>query len=351
VISRPTLASLAEQLGVSRQTVSNAINAPERVKPVTLQRVAALIASSGYRPNAAARQLRTGRSRNLGFRLFESSDGINGSIMDRFLHTLTERLQRHGYRITLFAAASDDAEIESYEELLETSDLDGFVLTGTHRNDARTRWLLDREIPFVAFGRPWSADDEACPHPWVDVDSRRGTADATTYLLGKGHSRIGFLGWREDTAFSDLGRERYEGWLASLESHLDAAELQKLSVRVPDTVPDGAAGAGLLLANGATSIVCASDSLALGALLHLRASDSDRVPEVIGFDDTPVAAALGLSSISQPVEEVAEKIVDVMRAVLDGPMEPAARPSHLLLAPKLVLRDGGWRQAEPTGML
>jgi DNA-binding transcriptional MocR family regulator len=52
--SRPTLASLAEQLGLSRQTVSNAINAPERVKPDTLRRVNEMIVTTGYRPNAAA---------------------------------------------------------------------------------------------------------------------------------------------------------------------------------------------------------------------------------------------------------------------------------------------------------
>ena len=67
-MSKTTLVSLAESLGVSRQTVSNVINAPHRVKPETRMRVQHAIVESGYRPSAAARQLRTRRSMNFGIR-------------------------------------------------------------------------------------------------------------------------------------------------------------------------------------------------------------------------------------------------------------------------------------------
>jgi DNA-binding LacI/PurR family transcriptional regulator len=354
--SRPTLASLAGQLGVSRQTISNAINAPERVSPPTLERVKELIASSGYRPNNAARQLRTRRSRNLGYRIFPSIDGINGAVMDRFLHALTERLQKYGYRVTIFAASDEEGEMETYAELLETSDLEGFILTDTRQEDPRTRWLMDQEVPFVTFGRPWITDNDACPHPWVDVDGSAGTAEATTYLLDHGHRRIGFLGWPEGkdlhrdrpTGF-ELGRDRRDGWKKALSPYLDdPRELQSLSVGVPDGIRPGAAGARALLKNGATAIVCASDSLALGASEQLRAAFPDKAPPVIGFDDTPVAAAVGMSSISQPVERAAENIVDIMRTILDGPTNEPATGKHLLLPPRLVLRDGGGALAKPS---
>lgn len=344
--SRPTLASLAEQLGLSRQTVSNAINAPERVKPETLRRVNDTIAATGYRPNAAARQLRTRRSRNLGFRLMPAEDGINGAILDRFLHSLTENLQEHGYRVTLFAARDDEAEIRSYEELLETSDLDGFVLAGTHHGDARSDWLLARSVPFVSFGRPWnvSGDDKDCAHSWVDVDGRAGTAEATTYLLGRGHRRIGFLGW---PAGSGVGDDRRAGWASALDGTAAPADTDALSVGVPDGTRQGAEGARLLLERGATAVVCASDSLALGASEQFRAATPGNPPAVIGFDDTPVAAALGLSSVAQPVEQAAMEIVDIMRHVLDGSPEEQVPVTHRLLKPRLVLRDGGGPLASP----
>ncbi|HMO09989.1 MAG TPA: LacI family transcriptional regulator, partial [Actinotalea sp.] len=63
----------------------------------------------GYRPHAAARQLRTRRSRVLGLRLEPTRDGINGAVLDRFTHALTEQAQIRGYRIMLFTAPDDAA--------------------------------------------------------------------------------------------------------------------------------------------------------------------------------------------------------------------------------------------------
>ena len=107
---RPTLASLASELGVSRQTISNVLNAPHKVKPATRERIQAAIAAAGYRPSAAARQLRTQRSMNLGMRLFPATDGINGAVLDRFLHALTEAAQSAGYRLPLCCADADRAD-------------------------------------------------------------------------------------------------------------------------------------------------------------------------------------------------------------------------------------------------
>ena len=70
--TRPTVESVARHARVSRQTVSNALNAPQRVRPDTLSRVLASIEQLGYRPNSAARNLRTQSTRLLGCRLLPS---------------------------------------------------------------------------------------------------------------------------------------------------------------------------------------------------------------------------------------------------------------------------------------
>ena len=339
----PTLESLGRELGVSRQTISNALNAPHRVNPKTLERVLKGIEESGYRPHVAGRQLRTRRSRNLAMRLYPSTDGINGSVLDRFLHALTEAAQRHGYRLTLFTAADDAGEIAAIDELLSVADIDGFVLTSTHHGDARTAWLLEQGVPFVAFGRPWNSHGDwyDAPHDWVDVDGGAGTADATAHLLGRGHRRIGFLGW---PAGSGVGDDRRRGWRRTLES-ASAVEahddLERLDLGVEDSVPQGAAGARELFARGATALVCASDSLALGAVAAWRdlADRPEGGPPVTGFDDTPVAAALGLTSVRQPLEETAGRAVDLLRARLDRDRDEPSAPEHVLLPSALVVRD------------
>lgn len=341
--AKPTLVSLARELGVSRQTISNALNAPHRVNARTLERVLPAIRESGYRPHVAGRQLRTRRSRNLAMRLFPSADGINGAILDRFLHALTEAAQRDGYRLTLFTAHDDEGEIAAIDELLSVADIDGFVLTSTHHDDARTAWLLEHDVPFVAFGRPWSsADPFDAPHPWVDVDGGSGTADATAHLLAGGHRRIGFLGW---PAGSGVGDDRRAGWRRTLDTAAGADPATgALSLGVEDSVAEGARAARELFARGASALVCASDSLAIGAVAAWREGTPDagaQVP-VIGFDDTPVAAALGLSSIRQPIEQVAERVLALLlqRLAREANTNPdaAATPEHVLLPASLVLR-------------
>lgn len=333
---RPTLESVARHAGVSRQTVSNVINSPQLVRDETMERVRAAIDELGYRPSAAARQLRTRRSNTVGLRLEQVRDGINGAVLDRFLHALTDTAQEHGYRVVLFTAADDHAEIEQYTQLLDTADLDAFVLTSTHRGDPRATWLTEHQVPFVTFGRPWTSptgDDEAVTHPWVDIDGAAGTEAATRHLLDLGHRDIAFLGWPDG---SDTGDDRAAGWAAAMTAAgTSAADLRRLRVQVPDSVPAGAQATERVLADASpTALVCASDSLALGALTVARQVDPPVA--VIGFDDTPVAAAIGLTSVAQPLVDVARRAFGLLLAQID-PARPAT-DTQVLLTPHLVPR-------------
>src|SRR3990170_8234724 len=78
-----TLEAVARHARVSRQTISNALNAPHRLRPETLARARASIETLGYLPNQAARSLRTSSSKLIGLRIEPARDGINGSILDR----------------------------------------------------------------------------------------------------------------------------------------------------------------------------------------------------------------------------------------------------------------------------
>ncbi len=350
--SRPTLSTVAQHARVSRQTVSNVLNSPEIVRPATRERVLRAIADLDYRPNVVARQLRTRRSSVLGLRMPPASDGISGQVLDRFLHALTGEAQRAGLRVMLFTAEDDDAEIREYQNLRATTGIDGFVLADTHAGDPRTRWLAEHDVPFVTFGRPWDDDragtddlagtddgkrGEVDGHPWVDIDGRAGTRAATQHLLDAGHRRIAFLGWPEG---SGVGDDRFAGWHATL---ADAGLAGDAVVqRTPDGVAQGVAAATRVLArDDATALVCVSDSIALGALAAMRehaASRSGRPSvAVTGFDDTPVARAVDLTSVAQPVGDVAARAVGLLRAQIEGRPE-IAPDRQVLVEPHLVVR-------------
>lgn len=344
--ARPTLETVAARAEVSRQTVSNVLNAPHLVRPETLERVQSVIDELGYRPHAAARQLRTRRSRVIGLRLEPTRDGINGAVLDRFTHALTEQAQLRGYRVMLFTAADDDAEIGQYAELLDTVEIDAFVLTSTHHGDPRTRWLTGRGVPFVTFGRPWDPEDAATTapvtrHAWVDVDGAAGTRAAVEHLHGLGHRRVAFLGW---PAGSDTGDDRRLGWRRAMRSVglLGDHELDALDVGVPDGVATGAAATRRLLDLAApTAVVCASDSLALGVLAATRdaLTPSAAPVAVVGFDDTPVARAVGLTSVAQPLTEAAGRALGLLLDQLSGADAVGGADHQVLLSPSLAVRE------------
>jgi len=347
VTVRPTLQSIAERASVSRQTVSNVLNAPHLVHPDTSARVRAVIDEVGYRTHRPARQLRTRRSYMVGLRVRPSGDELASAVMDRFLHAITDHAQALDYRIMVFTASDDLGEILQYDELLDTVEIDAFVLTDTHHDDARTRWLAERGVPFVTYGRPWDENTSAASlsdHAWVDVDGSVGTRAAVQHLRSLGHRRIGFIGWPEG---SDAGDDRRRGWHEAMAPFdLSTYELDELSVGVGDTVANGAqAAVDILGAVSPTAFVCASDTLALGALSATRTGPdpaSSSTCAVVGFDDTPVAQAIGLSSVAQPLYEAGGWALRLLLEQLtarseDGPT--ATVPGqHVLLDPELVVR-------------
>jgi DNA-binding LacI/PurR family transcriptional regulator len=335
----PTVEDVARVAGVSRQTVSNVLNSPGIVREETRERVQQAIAALAYRPHAAARRLRTRRSSTIGIHLDPYSGGISGVILDRFVHALTERASERGMRVLIYSARSADEEIERLGDLVDGAEIDAVVVTGTFFGDPRTGWLLERDVPFVSFGRPWGGQDVyRSAHTWVDVDGAAGTRAATRHALATTGPRVGFFGW---PAGSGTGDDRERGWR---EAMTDAGAVG----------PRFEAVDGLALAREAMSqafadpavlhdldaLVCVSDSHAVGA--HLAAADAGRrsLP-VIGFDNTPVAEALGISSIEQSPELVAAAVLDLLMGSTGHAVAPRDRgsaPEHVLVEPRLIVR-------------
>ncbi|PPG07136.1 MULTISPECIES: LacI family DNA-binding transcriptional regulator [unclassified Rathayibacter] len=334
----PTVEDVARAAGVSRQTVSNVLNSPHIVRDSTRERVEKAIGDLNYRPHASARRLRTRKSGTIGVRMDRVLDGISGSLLDRFLHAVTEQADARGMRILLYTAKSPEEEIERIGRLRDGADVDAFVLTSTFYGDPRTAWLIEQAVPFVTFGRPWGVDDRNDPqHLWVDVDGAAGLAQATAHLADSGCSRIGFLGWPSGSATGD---DRRSGWervhrerfpdtpLLAASSEDDVQQARIAAIEFLRATPE------------LDGLVCVSDSLALGASMAAVAVGRPSLP-IVGFDNTPVAAAVGLPSIEQDLDAVAAGALELLLGergddVVHRSLAPGE--AHRLIEPHLVLR-------------
>jgi DNA-binding LacI/PurR family transcriptional regulator len=330
---RPTLETVAEAAAVSRQTVSNVLNAPHLVRPATRERVEAVIARTGYRPVKAAQTLRTRRSHLIAVGIPPPVEGAE--VLDSFLHALTEQAQQRGYRILLITAGDDDTEIGVYDALLSEYDLDAFVVTGTHTGDTRTTWLGRQRVPFVTFGRPWGA---AGRHSWVDVDGACGMRAVTRHLIDAGHERIAFLGWPEG---SGVGDDRRSGWEQAC--RVAGLPTRGLDRQLVDGLDTGRLACAALLRSPRppTAFVCVSDAIGLGAWTEItsRGLIPGTDAAVTGFDDSAAAAVIGLTSLAQPVAAVAGACLDALQKLLAAPGGRPRSHDRVLLEPRLVLRS------------
>ncbi|MEU9886928.1 LacI family DNA-binding transcriptional regulator [Sphaerisporangium sp. NPDC051011] len=331
-----TLADVAARAQVSAQTVSNVLHRPDRVLPKTRKKVEAAIKELGYQPNRAARALRANTSHIIGFRIEPTSTGAVGSIHDRFLHALAEAARPSGHHIQLFTADAADAEAATASQLWRAGAVDAVVLYDIVADDPRPGLLLDKDVPFVSFGRTLL---RPTTYSWVDVDDENGIHQAVDHLVSQGHRRIGYIGWPEHLA---VGVRRARGWhdamrLNALPTDLDA--------RADDTIAAGRQAAASLLStpDPPTAIIAATDTIAVG--IHHEALHRDLRPgkdlAIIGFDDTPTAYAMALSSIGQPVADVARAIMNLLLELLNAPQAPPTQGR--LLAPHLIIRDSSSR--------
>ncbi|SDO87592.1 DNA-binding transcriptional regulator, LacI/PurR family [Pedococcus dokdonensis] len=336
--SRATIVDVATAAGVSRQTVSNAVNHPDRVAPGTLQRVHREIERLGFRPNAAAQQLRRRKTSAYGFELNPSGAGRVGHVLDRFLLELTVAAPAHGCHVVTFAPQPPNP-MTGYERILTSGLVDGFILGDTVHGDPRPAWLLQHDVPFVTFGRIW---DEPHMGRWVDVDGQAGMRLAVAHLLEQGYTSVAYLGY---PAGSALGDDRRAGWLAGL-ADAGLADSARDAETVEDLTAATTAADRLLEGLGRDgAILCASDLLALGVLRAARNRDLQpgRDLGVVGFDDSDLAEVVQLTSVRQPLQEAAAEAWRIVHA------KGTDLSLTALLTPTLAARQSSSRHPQSRG--
>lgn len=332
-MARVTLRDVAREAGVSYQTVSNVLNAPDRVREDTRERVRDVIGRLGYTPHVPARELRERSTRTLAYVAPNVVFGAVSPILDEFLHHLCAAAQRNDQRVLLITDLPDASAEQQLDDLIGSGQAAGAVLSQTSAGDPRIAALVGSGIPLVTFGQT-----ELDGHDWVDVDGAAGTRAAVEHLAAAGRRRLAYLGFEQPSL---TGQHRLHGFEQTCErTGVAVTGLAEL----PDDVDRAAAltAGWLAAADPPDAIVCASDTLAAGVVRAAAAAGvrvaHDGVLAVTGFDDSAVATLLtpALSSLRQPLEAVTTELVELLVARIQG---RTAQQRGVLLTPHLVLRQ------------
>jgi LacI family transcriptional regulator len=326
---RPKVTDVARVAGVSPATVSRVLNNPKIVRPAIQAKVQRAIVSLGFTPDAAARALKSRRSRTIG--AVVPTLGI--AIFADGIGALQGRLRAHGY--TLLVANSEyepEKELQEISVLLDRG-VDGVVLVGDAfapgvRSLAR-RHDASLVTTYVCKSRHGI--------PAVGIDNAEVMYKLTQYLSGLGHREFGII--TDAAKTNDRTRARCNGVLKALKEggiHLGDSRI----VNVTYSVASGRAGLQKLMASdpAVTAVICTSDALAVGALAESKALGL-LVPKdlsITGFDDIDISAHTDppLTTVNVPAFDIGCLAADHVVALIAG----RAVPMSSNLPARMVIR-------------
>ncbi|MDB5057570.1 MAG: LacI family transcriptional regulator [Chloroflexi bacterium] len=319
---------------VSPSTVSRVLSGATTsvpIAPETRERVLRAVRELGYSPNPLARGLRGQGTALLGL----ISREINDPFLPGMIEAIINAAQAEGYNVVLGLAHSSAGEALALTRVLETRHCDGIILLGDMRDHQALLAEIDATmLPVVGQGH----GEESPQIPTVNVDSRRGTREALSYLLELGHRRIAYVdsGWIGDSL---QRRTTYFDFMAEHGLAVEEGYYQGAGTECEDGLR--ACQALLALPRPPTAIFAATDALAIGVLKAAWGMGL-RVPSdlsVVGFDDVPMAEFVvpSLTTLRQPLRELARLVVQTLARRIDDPTAPI--PAIQEIAPTLVVRE------------
>ncbi len=334
--TKVTSAQVAQRAGVSQSAVSRVFTPGASASPKTAAKVRKAAHELGYRPNALARAVVSGKSRMIGLVVAYLDNQFYPDVLEK----LSNALQERGYHVLVFMASQQAGNIETVVEEILDYQVDGIIAASVAMSSDLSARCRAAGIPMVLFNR--SQDDPNMSA--VTSDNVAGGKKVAEFLLAAGHRKIGYIaGWEG----ASTQRDRETGFLQGLA----AADVTLHARGVGNFRMDQAREAALHMfaTDPPEAVFVANDHMAIAVADCLRTELGLKVPQdvsLVGYDDVPAAAwpAYNLTSVRQPANRMVAQTVEILLGKIEDADAP---PRRVEIDGPLILRGSaripeGW---------
>jgi LacI family transcriptional regulator len=296
-MSQATIRDVARRAELSVATVSRALNGSENVSEQARERIAAAVGELGYVPHAGARSLSLARTNAIGVVLPD----LHGEFFSEIMRGMDREASRRGYLLLLSNFHSGSEQAATALRAMRGR-VDGLIVMAPHLGTAELAAALPGAVPSILI----NTRDGPQHHAAIHVDNRAGVRAVVDHLASIGRKRIVHIAGPPKNMDAQERAEAFHGAIAhhGLRCELTVGDFEKES---------GQAAIADLLARGADfdAVFAANDNMALGAIEALHRAGK-RIPDdvaVAGFDDIPLAAHLGITTVRVRIAEIGERAV------------------------------------------
>lgn len=326
----PTIREVAKKAGVSVTTVSHVVNQTRFVAEETEKRVVAAMHQLNYRPNTLARSLRRGETHTIGLIVPDSANPYFAEVA----RAMEEKAFRAAYSTILCNSDNDLEKEKRYTEVLINKQVDGIIFMACGDDILSLQELIERQTPAIIVDRLLDQIELDS----VVSDNFQGGYLATNHLISTGHHRIAIIRGPSNVTPS---AKRFDGYLKALEEN--EIPSNPSWIKSGDFHPPSGYHATtelLSLAERPDAIFACNDLMAIGALRAAYEANL-KVPEdlsIIGYDNIELASFTqpALSTIAQPIDNLAERAVHLLLKKINNPCSPTIRES---LSNQLIIRE------------
>ena len=334
-MGRPvTIRDVARRAGVSRQTVSRAINNKAEISAETRERVLQVVREMGYRPSSIARGLKTDRTLTIGLVVPDIANPFFAEVA----RGASEVAYGRDYSVLLCNTDEQPKREWGIIQMLEAHRIDGLLLISSRLSDESLAELAAKSYPLVLVNRlQLPRAGTGC----VLVDDAKAALGAVRYLREKGHRSIGFLAGTRESRSSRERRRGYREAMGEATDGTDLAALDRWCAFCAPNVEGGRDSALALLRKSPelTALLAYNDLVAVGAE-QACAALGRAVPQdcaVVGWDDIIFAAHVSppLTTMRMPKYRLGER---AMYLLLDLIGDPQLAPEPVVLEAELIVR-------------